>query len=176
MLNTVSLKQLSDGLKYRIIKFHTAGEGYKKLSSRLGIPISTVRNIVKKWKERGSLTDKNRSGWPKKISERHVRSLLRTANASYNSSTHFATEWVTWSYHEKKALSSSTTQKKSIEVCERAYRLTRRLLEQYHVDGRDKNWIVWNNHNRYAWRKKNEAFKERNLIPTVKYGGESIML
>jgi hypothetical protein len=30
--------------------------------------------------------------------------------------------------------------------------------------------------NRYVWRKKNAAFAEQNLVPTVKHGGGSIML
>ena len=57
-----------------------------------------------------------------------------------------------------------------------------------HIDKPDAFWnnMLWteetkielfgHNHKRYAWRKKNEAFKERNVMPTVKYGGGSIML
>ena len=72
-----SSKQLSEGLKNRIIKFYKDGEGYKKLSSRLNIPVSTVRNIVKKWQERGTVKVKSRCGRPRKISERQMRSLVR---------------------------------------------------------------------------------------------------
>lgn len=32
------------------------------------------------------------------------------------------------------------------------------------------------NKQRYVWRKKGEAFHEKNTLPTVKYGGGSIML
>ncbi len=32
------------------------------------------------------------------------------------------------------------------------------------------------NQRRFAWRKKNTAFQEKNLLPTVKFGGGSIML
>ena len=75
-----SSKQLSEELKNRIIKYSKDGEGYKKLSSRLIIPVSTVRNIVKKWQERGTVKVKSRCGRLRKISERLVRSMVRNVS------------------------------------------------------------------------------------------------
>ncbi|KAI4903634.1 hypothetical protein NFI96_008168 [Prochilodus magdalenae] len=48
----------------------------------------------------------------------------------------------------------------------------------------DKPASFWNkvkelfghNKGRYAWRKKNTALQEKHLLPTVKFGGGSIML
>ena len=42
-------KQLSTDLKTKIIHYYELGEGYKKLSGRFGLSISTVRNVVQKW-------------------------------------------------------------------------------------------------------------------------------
>jgi hypothetical protein len=39
-----------------------------------------------------------------------------------------------------------------------------------------KNRTVCNNDHHYVWRKKGEASKLKNTIPTVKHGGGSIML
>jgi hypothetical protein len=36
--------------------------------------------------------------------------------------------------------------------------------------------LFGHNDHRYVWRKKGEAWKPKNTIPTVKYGGGSIML
>ena len=36
--------------------------------------------------------------------------------------------------------------------------------------------LFGHNKGRYAWRQKNTAFQEKHLLPTVKYGGGSIML
>ena len=36
--------------------------------------------------------------------------------------------------------------------------------------------LFGHNYHRHVWRKVNTAFKEKNLRPTVKHGGGSIML
>jgi transposase len=70
-------KQLSDDLKWRIIHLHQADEGYKKLSMRFQVPVSTVRNVVKKRKDTGTAGVQERSGQPRKISPRHQRRIVR---------------------------------------------------------------------------------------------------
>lgn len=47
----------------------------------MGISFSTARNIVTKWKEKVSVKAKNMSGRRKKLTERHLRSLLKTVTA-----------------------------------------------------------------------------------------------
>lgn len=54
-----------DGLKNSIIKF---SKGYKKLSSRVGLGLGFP-------KRKSTVKFKSRSDRPKKVSERHVRSL-----------------------------------------------------------------------------------------------------
>lgn len=39
-----------------------------------------------------------------------------------------------------------------------------------------KTELFGHNKGHYAWRKKSTAFQEKHLLPTVKYGGGSIML
>ena len=70
-------KQLSTDLKTKIINYYELGEGYKKLSGRFGLSISTVRNVVQKWKATGTVLVKERCGRPKKIQERHRRRMVR---------------------------------------------------------------------------------------------------
>lgn len=68
--NMGASKQLSNDLKTKIVQHYGLEEGYKKLSQRCKLSVSTVRNIVRKWKTTGTVLVKARSGRPSKISER----------------------------------------------------------------------------------------------------------
>ena len=52
-----------------MIHQYELGEGYTKLSKRLEVSISTVRNVVRKWKATGTVLVKERCGRSRKISE-----------------------------------------------------------------------------------------------------------
>ncbi len=59
--------------------------------------------------------------------------------------------------------------------------LSPRLLDEYSVDWWDKSWEVGTKLfgrrvSRYIWHKTNTAFHKKNIIPTVKYGGGSVMI
>lgn len=78
--NMGASKQLSNDLKTKIVQHYGLEEGYKKLSQRCKLSVSTVRNIVRKWKTTGTVLVKARSGRPSKISER--RRMVRTVKNS----------------------------------------------------------------------------------------------
>ena len=63
-------KELSNDLKTKMIRHYELGEGYKKLSKRFEVSVSTVRNEVRKWKAIGTVIVKERCGRLRKISER----------------------------------------------------------------------------------------------------------
>ncbi|KAI4873355.1 hypothetical protein NFI96_015961 [Prochilodus magdalenae] len=81
------LKQLSNDLKTKIVHRHGLGEGYRKLSQRFQLSVSTVRNIVRKWKTTGTVQVKARSGRPRKISNKQKRRMLRTVRVNPQTST-----------------------------------------------------------------------------------------
>lgn len=64
-----SSKEWPQALKLEMIDAHKAGEGYKKIAMRFHVPVSSVRNVIKKWKLTGSVEVKKRSGRPRKISD-----------------------------------------------------------------------------------------------------------
>ncbi|KAM4705482.1 uncharacterized protein WCC33_010326 [Rhinophrynus dorsalis] len=74
-----SSKQLTEDQKIKIIDSYKAGEGYKKISKRYLLAVSTVRNVIKKWKLLGTVEVKTRSGRPRKISDKTARRLVRKA-------------------------------------------------------------------------------------------------
>uniref|UniRef100_A0A3B3QR66 Sleeping Beauty transposase HTH domain-containing protein n=1 Tax=Paramormyrops kingsleyae TaxID=1676925 RepID=A0A3B3QR66_9TELE len=61
----------------KLVHFHKAGEGYKKLSKRLGIPVPTVKIIIQKWKKHGHTKTQPRIERPSKITERAARKIAR---------------------------------------------------------------------------------------------------
>lgn len=53
------------------------GKGHKKIAKRIQMPISSVRNVIKKWQSSGTVEVKARSGRPRKISDRTARRIVR---------------------------------------------------------------------------------------------------
>ena len=53
--------------------------GYKKISETLDIPRSTIKSIIKKWKEYGTTTNLPREGRPPKLTDQARRALIREA-------------------------------------------------------------------------------------------------
>ncbi|KAK3547124.1 hypothetical protein QTP86_013057 [Hemibagrus guttatus] len=53
-----------------------SGEGYRKLSAALKVPMSTVASIIRKWKKFGTTRTLPRAGRPAKPSDRGRRTLV----------------------------------------------------------------------------------------------------
>ena len=51
--------------------------GYKKISETLNIPRSTIKSIIKKWKEYGTTTNLPREGRPPKLTDQARRASIR---------------------------------------------------------------------------------------------------
>jgi transposase len=69
--------EVSKTHRERIIGAYLCGTKQRVISTTLGIPTSTVSDIIKKYKETGSTEPKQRPGQPKKLSERDTRALKR---------------------------------------------------------------------------------------------------
>ena len=63
-------KELSNDLKTKMMRQYELGEGYKYLSKRFEVSVSTVRNVVRKWKATGTVFVRERCGRPRKMFER----------------------------------------------------------------------------------------------------------
>lgn len=147
-------KQLSNDLKTKIVQRYGLEEGYKKLSQRCKLSVSTVRNIVWKWKTTGTVLVKARSGRPSKISERQRRRMVRTVKnspqtTSKNLQHHLAADGVTVHHstiqrtlHKEKLYGRvmrkkpflHTRHKQSLEVCKRTFGQASFILEYCAVD------------------------------------------
>lgn len=192
-----SSKQLSRKLKLKIVDAHKAGEGYKKIAKRFQMPISSVRNVIKKWQSSGTVEVKARSGRPRKISDRTARRIVRKASqnprltarslqkdlADTGVVVHYST---IKRYLYKYGLHGRVIRRKPLL---RPHHKNQRLnFANEHIDKPDAFWkqVLWTdevkielfgrNEQRYVWRRKGTEFNEKNLCPTVKHGGGSIML
>ena len=70
-------KELSVDLRDRIVLRNKSGEGYRKNSAALKVPMSTVASIICKWKKFGTTRTLPRAGRPSKLSDRGRRALVR---------------------------------------------------------------------------------------------------
>ena len=72
-------KEHSKRLREKIIERYKSGDGYKKISNSLDIPQSSVKSIIKKWKEYVTCLNLPKAGRPHKQSDRARRRLVREA-------------------------------------------------------------------------------------------------
>lgn len=190
-------KVLSKDLRDKVVKRHKLGEGYKKISKALAIPLSTIQSIIKTWKAYGTTNTLPRSGRPSKLDDRARRKLIREATkrpkatlkdlqvfmAGTGLSVHVTT--ISQVLH-KAGLYGRVARKKPF--LKKSHTQARLCYAKTHLDDSAAMWkkILWSdetkielfglNSKRYVWRKPNTAHHPKHTIPTVKHGGGNIML
>ena len=70
-------QELPHTIRRKIIDEHENGVGYRRISAKFKIPVSTIGNLIRKWKAHGSIANRPRIGAPCKISDRGVRNIVR---------------------------------------------------------------------------------------------------
>uniref|UniRef100_A0A8C4TBF5 Transposase n=1 Tax=Erpetoichthys calabaricus TaxID=27687 RepID=A0A8C4TBF5_ERPCA len=173
-----------------------AGKGYKIISKEFGLHQSTVRQTVYKWRKFKTIVTLPRRGRPTKITPRarcvivgevtkdprvtskQLKASLTLANVHVHESTIRRTlnnNGVHGRVARRKPLLSKKT---LLLVCS--------LLD--HVDKPQGYWknVLWTDETKielfglnekcYVWRKENTVFQHKNLMPSVKHGGGSVMV
>ena len=69
-------KELWERVQKQVLEAHKAGKGYKKISKLYRIHLSTVRQIVYKWRLFKTTATLHHSGQPPKITPRNRRKLV----------------------------------------------------------------------------------------------------
>ncbi|XP_017314587.2 putative mediator of RNA polymerase II transcription subunit 24 [Ictalurus punctatus] len=70
-------KEIPEDIRRKVVEAHETGKGYKLISKAIGLPKTTVRAILRKWKRFGTVVTLPRSGRPSKISLRARREIIR---------------------------------------------------------------------------------------------------
>ena len=190
-------KEISQDLRKKIVDLHKSGSSLGAISKRLKVPRSSVQTIVRKYKHHGTTQPSYRSGRRRVLSPRDERTLVRKVQINPRTTAKDLVKML----EETGTKVSISTVKRVLYRHNLKGRSARKkpLLQNRHKKARlwfatahgDKDRTFWRNvlwsdetkielfgHNdhRYVWRKKGEACKLKNTIPTVKHGGGSIML
>ncbi|KAG2458125.1 TCB1 transposase, partial [Polypterus senegalus] len=183
-------KELSVDLQDRMVSRHKSGEGYRKISAALKVPMSTVASIIRKWKKFETTRTLPTAGRPSYLSNLGRRALVREVTRN---------PMVTLSELQRSSVERG--EPSAIHQSGLYGRVARRkpLLSKRHMaahvefakrhlkDSQTmRNKILWSdetkielfgvNARRHVWRKPGTAHHQANTIPTVKHGGGSIIL
>ncbi|KAK3551411.1 hypothetical protein QTP70_017294, partial [Hemibagrus guttatus] len=184
-------------MREKVIEIYQSGKGYKAISKALGLPRTTVRAIIYKCRKHGTVENLPRSGRLTKITQRAQRQLiqevtkdltttskeLQASLASVKVSVHDSTirkRLGKNGLHGRVPRRKPLLSKKNIKA--------RLSFARKHLDDPQDFWenTLWTDETKielfgrsvshYVWCKSNTAFQKKNIIPTVKYGGGSVMV
>ncbi len=190
-------KEIQEQMRKKVIEIYQSGKGYKAISKPLGLQRTTVRAIIHKWRKHGTVVNLPRSGRPTKITPRAQRRLiqevtkdpkttskeLQASLASVKVSVHDSTirkRLGRNGLHGRVPRPKPLLSKNNIKA--------RLSFARKHLDDPQDFWenTLWTDETKvelfgrcvshYIWRKSNTAFQKKNIIPTVKYGGGSVMV
>ncbi|KAG2456859.1 TCB1 transposase, partial [Polypterus senegalus] len=178
-------KELSVDLRDRIVSRHKSGEGYRKISAALKVLMSTVASIIRKWKKFKTTRTLPRAGWQSKLSDRGRRALVRevTKNPIVTLSELQRSSIFVYNRNLRYSLSSTGTHdlaQHPVHTSTEQSRSKKTPLTNPRINWEKRRGSASTLHSthstRYVWRKENTAFENKNLIPSVKHGGGSIMV
>ncbi|KAG2460036.1 TCB1 transposase, partial [Polypterus senegalus] len=189
-------KELSVDLRDRIVSRHKSGEGYRKISAALKVPMSTVASIIRKWKKFETTRTLPRAGQPSKLNNQGRRALVRevTKNPMVTLSELQRSSVERGEPSRRTAISAAIHQSglygrvaRQKPLLSKRYMPARLELKRHLKDSQTmRSKILWSdetkielfgvNGRHHVWRKPGTAHHQANTIPTVKHGGGSIML
>ncbi|KAL0166161.1 hypothetical protein M9458_038005, partial [Cirrhinus mrigala] len=189
-------KELSVDLRETIVEKHGQSQGYKSISKDLNVPVSTVRNIIKRFTAHGTVANLPGRGRKSKINEKLQQRIVRMVDKE----PRLTSKQIQADLQTQGTTVSARTVCHHLNEKGRYGRRPRRtpLLTQRHKKARlefAKTYVTkpqsfWENvlwtdktkvelfgigHHGTVYRKRNEAFKEKKTVPTVKHGGGSKM-
>lgn len=190
-------KELSPYVRRLIIDEHNRGMGYRKISTKFKTAISTIRGIIRKYKEYGITTNLPRKGRPRRLNDRSERLIQRKVlQKPFTTRTELQNDLQAAGIEVSKTTISRTLHRVGLQS--RSPRKTPLLRPRHvkarlkfaleHLDKPGRFWekVLWSdetkmelfgrNSARHVWRKSGTAYDRQNTIPTIKHGGGNIML
>lgn len=189
-------KELSEDLRSKIVRKHGQSQGYKSISKDLNVPVSTVRSVINKFKAHGTVANLPRCGRKRKIDERFQRKIVRMVDKEprltskqvqavlQSEGTTVSTRTIRRRLNEKglygriprkTPLLTQRHKKARLEFAKTYLRKPKTFWKNVLWSDETKVELFGKRHQHRVYRKENEAFKEKNTVPTVKHGGGSLM-
>ncbi len=192
-------REMLQDLRRKLISLHKKGEGYKKFSKALLISHNTVAKVVQTFKKYGTATiSQRRPGRPRKLTPRQERLLMRRVEENRHASSLQLSKEV----ESQTGVTISrntirrTLQRNGMHGCrprkkpflKPRHKKARLEFARAHADKDEDYWdsILWSDETKInvfgtdgfktVWRRKGEEYKEKCMVPTVKYGGGSVLM
>ena len=190
-------KELSEDLRERLVHAHSEGKGYKTISKQYDVPVATVQSIINKHKKFNTVKNLSGRGRKRKVSAKLARKICREVNNNPRTTTKAVVENLD---QVGMKVSRSTIERvlhrgglharrpRKTPLLRKKHLKARLAFARGHMKQDPRFWstILWSDETKlelfghmdaeYVWRKKGEAYKPKNTVPTVKHGGGNIML
>lgn len=191
-------KEIQISVRNLVINLRKENKSYGEIAKIVKLSRSTVQTIIKNYNNTNSTENKPRSGRPKKLSRRDISCILKEVNRDpkisapklaqhieqcSNINVHPRT--VCNMLHNNGFKSRVARKKPLISAKNRKLRLE---FAKKHIDKGTDFWkrVLFTDESKYnifgsdgrskVWRKPNTALDPKNIIPTVKHGGGSVMV
>uniref|UniRef100_A0A8C6KDX3 Transposase Tc1-like domain-containing protein n=1 Tax=Nothobranchius furzeri TaxID=105023 RepID=A0A8C6KDX3_NOTFU len=190
-------KEIQEQMRTKVIEICQSGKGYKAISKALGLQRTTVRAIIHKWQQHGTVVNLPRSARPTKITPRAQRQLIREVTkdprttskelqaslASIKVKVHDSTirkrlgkNGLHGRFPRHQPLLSKKNVRARLNFAKKHLNDCQDFWENTLWTDETKVELFGRQMSRYIWRRSNTAFQTKNIIPTVKYGGGSVMV
>lgn len=191
-------KEISTDLRKLVINYRNNNKSFGEIAKLLNLSKSTVQTIFHNFKTSSSVESKSRSGRPKKLNRRDVSYIHNAVGQNPKvHATNLAQELAERSnivvhprticralnnegYHyripRKKPLISEKNRKLRLEFAKKHINKGMDFWKLVLFTDESKYNIFGYDGKAKVWRKPNTAMDPKNLIPTVKHGGGSVMV
>lgn len=191
-------KETSVEMRELIMRLRRENKSYTEIAEITRKPRATVQSIIKYCSERDSTETAPRSGRPRKLSKRDNRQILREVNENPRitavelakmvhdtSGTVVNPQTVRNTLHEMNFYNRIPRKKPFISKINMEKRLT---FSKLHLNDDLSYWnnVIFTDESKFnlfgsdgkvkIWRKNGTAMERKNLLPTVKHGGGSVMV
>ena len=180
-------RELSQEMRKKIIDKHVKGKGYRTISKQLDVPVTTVAHIIQKFKVHGTVANLPGRGRKRKIDDKLKRRIIRMVTKEPRTTSkeirgELQGQGTSVSDRTiRHCLSQSGLngrRPRRTPLLKANHKKARLEFAKMHIDKPQSFWenVLWTDetklelfgksHQLYVHRRKNEAYKEKNTVPT----------